>query len=290
MLGTVTRDHVERIAVALAAGDAPGVLAAAAVLADFAPDYGQILDQLASLLERVALHQVVPGYAGDELFPLALVGELAARMGGEDVQLYYQTAIMGRRDLALAPDPLTGFRMTLIRMLAFRPESAGQGRVPALDASAKAGAGPAPDLASARPDPRAPPGGAGALNEEWSAMLAAAELDGPTRSLALNCTLAQRAAGVLRLTLDARNAGGYTRGREEKLAQALGRHLGEALRVEISVGVAAAETPAQAGERATQETLAAARAALASDPTVRALQERFGATVNPDSVRVRRPA
>ncbi|MDE2220928.1 MAG: DNA polymerase III subunit gamma/tau, partial [Gammaproteobacteria bacterium] len=59
--------------------------------------------------------------------------------------------------------------------------------------------------------------------------------------------------------------------------------------VEISVGTVAAETPAQAGERATQASLAAARAALAADPTVRALQERFGATINPDSVRARRP-
>jgi DNA polymerase-3 subunit gamma/tau len=293
MLGTVTRDHVERIAVALAAGDAPALLAAAAELAEFAPDYGQMLDQLAALLERVALHQLVPGYAGDELFPVALVGDLAARMNGEDVQLYYQTAIMGRRDLALAPDPLTGFRMTLIRMLAFRPESAGQGRAPApaLAATRAAGGGaPAAGTTDARANQTAATSGPTALNDEWSALLAAAELDGPTRSLARNCTLAGREPGLVRLTLDARNAGGYTRGREEKLAQALGRHLGEALRVEISVGVLAAETPAQAGERATQETLAAARAALAADPTVRALQERFAATVNPDSVRTRRPA
>jgi DNA polymerase-3 subunit gamma/tau len=291
MLGTVTRDHVERVAVALAAGDAPRLLAAAAELADFAPDYGQLLDQLASLLERIALHQVVPGYAGDELFPLALVGELAARMNGEDVQLYYQTAIMGRRDLALAPDPLTGFRMTLIRMLAFRPDTAGLGRAPAMSVAATTGAGPmSVSTPNARPEPQAPPAGAVALHEAWTALLAAAELDGPTRSLARNCTLAAREPGLLRLTLDSTNAGGYTRGREEKLAQALGRHLGESLRVEISVGVVAAETPAQAGERATQETLAAARAALAADPTVRALQERFGATVNSDSVRTRRPA
>jgi DNA polymerase-3 subunit gamma/tau len=291
MLGTVARDHVERVAVALAAGDAPGVLAAAAELADFAPDYGQILDQLAALLERVALHQLVPGYAGDELFPLALVGELAAGMNGEDVQLYYQTAIMGRRDLALAPDPLTGFRMTLIRMLAFRPEAAGQVRAPALAGGAAPSAGsPGAGAASARTDPKAPPAAAVPLHEQWSAMLAAAELDGPTRSLARNCTLAAREPGLLRLTLDAGNAGGYTRAREDKLAQALGRHLGEALRVEISAGAVAAETPAQAGDRAAQETLAAARAALAADPTVRALQERFGATVNPDSVRARRPA
>jgi DNA polymerase-3 subunit gamma/tau len=121
-------------------------------------------------------------------------------------------------------------------------------------------------------------------------MLAAIELDGPTRMLANNCALLAREPGLLRLTLDAHQSGARTRAREEKLAQALGRHLGETVRIEIAVGQVTAETPAQAGERATQETLAAARAALAGDPTVRALQERFGATVNPDSVRARRPA
>ncbi|MGH8254045.1 MAG: DNA polymerase III subunit gamma/tau, partial [Steroidobacteraceae bacterium] len=301
MLGTVARDHIERIAAALARSDVNAVLAAAAELAEFGPDYGQMLDQLAALLERIALQQLVPGYAGDELYSPALVTELAAQMGGEDVQLYYQTAIMGRRDLALAPDPHTGFRMTLIRMLAFRPDQPG-GQVRA-SPTATSGAQPAPSSKAAPVSapgtpgmPRMPTSSAGSTaaratsEAEWGAMLAAIELDGPTRMLASNCTLVAREPGLLRLTLDAHQSGARTRAREEKLAQALGRYLGEALRIEITAGQVAAETPAQAGERATQETLAAARAALAVDPTVRALQERFGATVNPDSVRARRPA
>jgi DNA polymerase-3 subunit gamma/tau len=298
MLGTVTRDHVERIAAALARGAVGELLAADTELAEFGPDYGQMLDQLAALLERVALQQLVPGYAGDELYAPALVSDLAARMNSEDVQLYYQTAIMGRRDLALAPDPHTGFRMTLIRMLAFRPDQAGQLRAPAAAPVAQSvpgapvagrdAAAPAAMPATASPASASP---ASALPlTDWGAMLAAIDLDGPTRMLATNCTLVGREPGLLRLTLDAHNTGARTRAREEKLAQALGRHLGEALRIEISAGAVAAETPAQAGERATQEALAAARAALAVDPTVRALQERFGATVNPDSVRTRRPA
>ena len=278
MLGTVTRDHVERIAAALAAGEPQVVLAAAEELAEFAPDYGQILDQLAALLERIALHQLVAGYAGDELFSMLRVSELAARIAAEDVQLYYQTAIMGRRDLALAPDPRTGFRMTLIRMLAFRPESAGHGRFAAPPRP------PAPTPVAALPATATVAAG------EWSAMVPALDLDGPAKMLALNCSLLAREPGLLRLTLDPRNAAARTRGREDKLAQALSKYLGETVRVEISLGGGAAETPAQTEERATQETLAAARAALAAEPTVRSLQERFGATVNPDSVRSRRPA
>jgi DNA polymerase-3 subunit gamma/tau len=124
MLGTVERDHVLRVAELLAAGDAAALLDYARSLDELSPDYAQLLDQLAALLERVALKQLVAGFEGDELHPAELLARLAALIAAEDLQLYYQTAILGRHDLALAPDARTGFRMTLIRMLAFRPASA----------------------------------------------------------------------------------------------------------------------------------------------------------------------
>jgi len=293
MLGAVTRDHVERIASLLARGDAPALLDAAEALAEFAPDYGQILDQLAALLERIALQLLLPEYAGDEQFPLAVVRELAASLSREDVQLYYQTAILGRRDLALAPEPRTGFRMTLIRMLAFRPETPAPVTAAAPVALPPPVAVPPPlatrppvEVAAAAPGAAAdapPPA-------DWSSLVAALELDGPTRMLALNCALLTRGAGLIRLTLDPHNAAAHTRTREQRLAQALSQHLGEAVRVEIVTGRAVVQTPAQAEDRAAQQALAAARAALAADPTVQALQQRFGATVNSESVRPRKPA
>jgi DNA polymerase-3 subunit gamma/tau len=280
MLGTVTRDQVERMTLTLAGGDAVALLAVAQELEEFAPDYGQLLDQMASLLERVALYQLVPGYAGDEYYAQALLQNLAAAISPADVQLYYQTAILGRRDLALAPDPRTGFRMTLIRMLAFRPEGATQ--LPGSTRSVEAAplAVPAP-AASANP---------AAATGEWGQVLVALDLDGPTRELARNCALVSRAPGLLRLMLDPHNSGARTRAREEKLAQALSRHYGEALHVDFVTGEIAAETPAQADERATQAMLASARTAFAAEPTVQALQQRFGATMNPDSVRPRKPS
>jgi DNA polymerase-3 subunit gamma/tau len=293
MLGAVTRDHVERIAALLASGAAPALLGAAEALDEFAPDYGQILDQLAALLERIALQQLLPEYAGDDLFPIAVVRDLAARISREDVQLYYQTAILGRRDLALAPEPRTGFRMTLIRMLAFRPEGpalnvAGAPATTAAPAAMGAPVAMGAPTASSAPVPsaaaEAPP------PSEWTSLVAALELDGPTRMLALNCALLARSAGLIRLTLDPHNATAHTRAREQRLAQALSRHLGETVRVEIVTGGAAVQTPAQAEDRAAQQALAVARAALAADPTVQALQQRFGATVNSESVRPRKPA
>src|SRR5437879_2862853 len=121
MLGTISRDHVLRIAQLLAEADGAALVSCARSLEEFAPDYAQVLDELAALLVRVGLRQAVSDYEGDELYAPELLERLARALSPEDVQLFYQTAIIGRRDLPLAPDPRTGFEMTLLRMIAFRP-------------------------------------------------------------------------------------------------------------------------------------------------------------------------
>lgn len=121
MLGTISRDHVERIAELLASMSVQELMQCARSLEEFAPDYAQVLDELAGLLVRIAMKQTVNDYEGDDLYAPELLERLAKALSPEDIQLYYQTAIIGRRDLALAPDPRTGFEMTLLRMIAFRP-------------------------------------------------------------------------------------------------------------------------------------------------------------------------
>jgi DNA polymerase-3 subunit gamma/tau len=121
MLGTIARDHVVRLADLLATMNVSELLACARSLEEFAPDYAQVLDELASLLVQVAMKQAVGSYEGDELYAPEVLERLAKSIAPEDVQLFYQTAITGRRDLGLAPDPKTGFEMTLLRMIAFRP-------------------------------------------------------------------------------------------------------------------------------------------------------------------------
>ena len=294
MLGTVARDHISRLAQLMIEADAAAVMGFAAELEQWAPDHAQLLDEFAALLVRVALLQAVPGYEGDELYDLALLRQLAQGIRPDDVQLYYQCAILGRRDLHLAPEPRAGFEMTLLRMLGFRLAGSGlAGTVaggPAQAARAAAGVTRMESAAPAlqRPPPPAQegtaPAPAGAASADWTSMVTEMGLTGAVRSLALNCQLLGQRAGVVRLALDPRFQATRTPGLEGKLQQALAAYLGAAVRLEF-VAEAPAQTPAQVQEREGRAALVAAQQAFGEDPTVKALQERFGATVLPDTIR-----
>ncbi|HNR22469.1 MAG TPA: DNA polymerase III subunit gamma/tau [Steroidobacteraceae bacterium] len=280
MLGTIDRERVAAILDALATGDARRVIDAAHALEEWAPDYGAVLDELAGVLVQVALRQAVPDYDLSELPDAALVERLAATVPAEDVQLYYQTAIIGRRDLPLAPDPRTGFDMVLLRMLAFR--------LPGDGAVAKPGAQPAPAVRTAvAPNTRgAAPVGDDALSAAgWPQLVASLDLSGLARQFAAHCAFLGRQGRLVRLGLDARHAAMRTPTQEDRLARALSRRLGETVRLEIEVVEGELPTPAADRERESAADLEAARATLAGDPAVRALQEKFGATLHPESVR-----
>src|SRR5712672_127925 len=125
MLGTIDRGHVGRLIDALARADGSALLAEVKELDRDAPDYDRALVELTAFLQRIAIVQIVPEAAlQDEEFDADSLTRLAQAISPEDVQLYYQIALGGRRDLAMAPEPRMGFEMTLLRMLAFRPEAA----------------------------------------------------------------------------------------------------------------------------------------------------------------------
>jgi DNA polymerase-3 subunit gamma/tau len=284
MLGTIDRDHVTRLARSLATADAAQILETARSLEEFSPDYGQVLDDLAALLTRVALQQLVPGYEGDELIDAALLKELASAIAAEDIQLYYQTAILGRRDLPFAPDPRTGFAMTLVRMLAFRPAGsavAGAGSAPAGGArtTATAGALPSPSVA-----PIVRPPAAGPIDPvQWSRVIGDLDVSGAARQLATNCALIEHRGNTLKLAVDPKVP--RTPPQVDRLAQSLGKYLGGHVKLEFVEATASIETPSQHGERRSAEALEAARRTLEEDPKVREMKSRFGATLHPESVR-----
>ena len=171
MLGTVDRNRVQALLSALADGDGARLLDEAAQLAEFSPDWGSVLDALSEALHRIQVKQLVPTVeTGSDAID---VDALAAQLRPELVQLWYQMALNGRRDLGYAPSPRSGFEMSLLRMLAFRPGEAGaqaslpRAVVPSANAAASATRAQAPSAAAeqaraalaepvARPQPQAP--------------------------------------------------------------------------------------------------------------------------------------
>ncbi|WP_417531872.1 DNA polymerase III subunit gamma/tau [Marinobacter lipolyticus] len=121
MLGTIDQRDIEKLVNALVSNDGPSLLSEIHRISDFAPDYSVILADLLSLFHRVTMEQVVPGSVDNALGDAAQVQTLARQLSAEDAQLFYQAALMGRKDLAVTPDARMGFEMTLLRMLAFRP-------------------------------------------------------------------------------------------------------------------------------------------------------------------------
>lgn len=121
MLGSVELSFIYELLETLAAGDPPGLLDTVAHMAEHAPDFDGALDELISVLHRVAVAQVVPEATDNSWGDAERIAQLAASMTAEDAQLFYQMALNGKRDLALAPDPRGGFEMVLLRMVAFRP-------------------------------------------------------------------------------------------------------------------------------------------------------------------------
>ena len=130
MLGVVGRDEISALMQALAAGSAPQLLALSAELAERNADFADVLGGMMEALHDFAVSQSIDGTSGPFL--------------ADEVQLYYQIALVGLRDLPIAPDPRSGFEMTLLRMLAFTPERDGAvgGSVPPRTLSVKSEAQP----------------------------------------------------------------------------------------------------------------------------------------------------
>jgi DNA polymerase III subunit gamma/tau len=297
MLGTIDRGHVGRLIDALAHADGPALLAEVKELDRDAPDYDRALVELAAFLQRVAIVQIVPEAAlQDEEFDADSLTRLARAISPEDVQLYYQIALGGRRDLAMAPEPRAGFEMTLLRMLAFRPDNVAAHdpaniRTPAAGLAAgnpKAGAATpnAARASAAAPSLAAPSVRLTSIDAgNWSAVVEAANLSGMVRQFALNCVPASFEHDVLALKFDQVIADRRTRPIEDKLIQGLSKYLGRDIRVTFETAQTQLATPTRQRAQEEQDRVVRAAAAFEADPAVKGLRERFGADVDAASVK-----
>ncbi len=305
MLGIVADNNVGALLRALAAGDGRALLEEADRIAGLSPDFAVVLEQLANALHRIQLRQLVTGFAGDEPERETL-DELARKVAAEEVQVWYQFALHGRRDLPLAPDVRSGFEMTLLRMLAFR-EDAGGGHVAVAaaprthtpvrsSANAPAAAADAPrhgadspaQAAPAAPAVREPSSAPAAVHisgvADWESWIEAARLGGPPGLLAKHAVPKSFENDVLTLALKKEHAIFCNDSAFRQLQEQLGAVIGRKLRVRIQ-HEDVCETPATRAARAQSEQQAAAERALAEDPLVQDMHRQLGAEIIPESIR-----
>jgi DNA polymerase-3 subunit gamma/tau len=291
MLGTLDRSQVFGLVDAVASRDARAVLACVDQLDERAPEYREVLGELAAVLQKVALVQAVPDLQLDEAEDIETYQRLATTLTPEDTQLFYQIAIVGRRDLELAPDARAGFEMVLLRMLAFglSEESAASRPPTALPQKSPPVATPtrAAPPRSLQSEPAAPrtPVAAPAASSDWTQIVSELNLQGPVTQLAAHSVLVAKQGNKVQLVLDAAGEPFRRPALEEKLNQALSAYFGESVRIEFAQAAEEINTPARQQKAAANDRLANARIAIDEDPNIRAMRETFGATVQPESVR-----
>lgn len=275
MLGGADQPSIVHLLNALAGGDGEALLNGARELRERLSDPANILAEMAAALQRLALLQTVgEGVLGEDDEP-EMLAPLAEALPVDQVQLLYEIAIQGRSKLALAPDPGLGLEMTLLRMLAFRPESAARmtqaaapaaaaARAPDADAEVSpekpAPVPPAPtpavdeeDRRAERPPvPAAPTPAAGEEVREqepppapsvdrvlspgrWPETVAGLGLDGLSGDIAAHSELVDGSDGCLRLRLDGAHENLLTEEARKELESALLAALPAFQKVEIEI-------------------------------------------------------
>ncbi|MEK6748792.1 MAG: DNA polymerase III subunit gamma/tau [Pseudomonadota bacterium] len=300
MLGTLDRSQVWDILDALAQRQGGALLAVVQRLTELGVDSGLVLSELLSALHQVAVAQVVPEASSAEND--ARLHLIATQLSPEDVQLFYQIALLGRRDLPHASDARSALEMTLLRMLAFQPvtgEWSSQSAAmpiaaPATAASARVATpsrvAPATPKTAAPLAQVAPPLAMLPIGEEksptytgdapdWVNLVGALNLSGMVRELARQCTWCGRDDHKITLSIKPGQANVATALTVERLQKALATYYNTNIKLVIETRDDGAETPAQRGERERRARQQQAEDTIRADPNVRAMQELLGARI-----------
>ncbi|EIJ43051.1 DNA polymerase III, subunit gamma/tau [Beggiatoa alba B18LD] len=314
MLGTLDQHIVVGIIQALANHDALGLLQQIAQVAEQNPDFMSLLADMLSFLQRIAIAQVAPDAVDKMQADSSTILELAQQLSPEDVQLFYQIALVGRRDLPLAPEARSGFEMIALRMLAFRPDNPSRLQQtppqprpsnPAPPSQPNTRPTPAPITSTATQpatvtsspiNPASPENVATnpvldsmvaptvsqtiALNtaEDWTTLLQVLPLGGVVKQLAVNCAFEKQEGHLINLILAGENK--VLINQSGKLEQALQQYYQNAhLRLHVRVGEFIADTPAQQQKRQQSETEKQMHEDIYNDPFVQAVQEHFSGQV-----------
>jgi DNA polymerase-3 subunit gamma/tau len=285
MLGALGTDLLVPLLERIAEGDAKGVLAEADRLAERSLSFDAALQDIASLLHRIAIIQATGAESDDD----PRLAGLAARLGAEQVQVCYQVALLARRDLALAPDEFAGFTMALLRMLSFTATQGGAVRaVPAIEIRAPAAPAErkAQAVVQAQPAPAAvAPPTPSTFDGDWPSFVARLGLTGMAGMVAKHGEFVALRSNHLELSVPEGKKMYAEKAYQDKLKSELMPHLGANLRVTIRVGAGEGRSLAAVEDEERARQVARAAEAISGDPFVNELVTGLGAEVVQASIR-----
>ncbi len=296
MLGAVDRTYLIEIVRALIARDGAALIAQADRMAERSLSFDAALEELATLLHRLALAKSISGALDEDDPDYEALVSLVEKIDPESLQLMYQIALLGRRDLGLAPDEYAGFTMSLLRMLTFFPatdsENAsvktapGTGNVTAKKPPAGKVARPAKPQAAkpAKQEVQLEAPSASAEISDWRGLVSELKIGGMARMLADHCELKQFDGNVIELSVPEAHRHLSEPAYNEKLQSVLREHFGKRVRLKIEIG-GNGDTPAAQEDRENKEKLDQAIEAIDTDPFVRDLVENLDAKVKDDSIK-----
>lgn len=308
MLGTLDDAYLIRILDALIAKDGATLLAISNEMGERSMSFSLALADLSSLIQKIAAAQIVPESVLEDWPEAGEIHCLADALTKEEAQLFYQISITSRPDLSLAPDEQTGFAMTLLRMLAFRPGNDGVRAggnsappvastprpanttvaVPARSAPSASSSSAAPASQSAVPaTPSAPAAASAAARPDWHALMRQLPVKGLVQQLAFQTELQDwnDAATGVRATIVTPMPQLASEASVARLADALTTHFGKPVKLLIEKGEVEGKTVAKVDAQIHQEKRQNAEQMIAQDPFILQLEKEFGAKVVGGSVK-----
>ncbi len=295
MLGAIDQGYLFDLMQTLRAGDGAGLLRIADDMSMRSIAFEAALQDMATLLHRIALAQTIPQAIPDDEPERVRLMELAQQFTPEEIQLNYQIAIHGRNEIELAPDEYAGFTMTLLRMLAFAAQAAGTSpsvqqvaprSAPTASAPrAVAESAPAPTLTPAKAV--AAPAMSGGADLDWNTLLAQLDLSGMAMQLAKNSLLVSFTEGRVLLHLPPQHKHLQSNKiAQEKLQAALSEYFARAVRLEVELSASSeVTTPAVVEQQDKQNRQQQAEDAIRQDAFVRDAQAMLGAQLIEGSIR-----
>jgi DNA polymerase-3 subunit gamma/tau len=306
MLGTLDDAYLIRILDCLIAKDGASLLAVANEMGERSMSFSLALQDLSSLLQKIAAAQVVPESVLEDWPEAGEIRRLATQLTKEEAQLFYQISITSRPDLSLAPDEQTGFAMTLLRMLAFRPGSNGGGGTAPTPSAPPVASAPRPTSAPApvtktvapaaapavrpiatKPVAAATPVSDAANRPDWHSLMRQLPVKGLVQQLAFQTELQDwkdSAAGV-KATIVTPMPQLASEASIARLAEALTTHFGKPIKIAIEKGEVEVKTVAKVDAQIHQEKRMNAEQMIAADPFIQQLEKEFGAKVVGGSVK-----